>query len=66
MAARQRLRTVNSPGGPPRALLPPTAMPTVEPRMDAIPALGQHTDAILQTLGYDPEAIARLRAAEAI
>jgi hypothetical protein len=30
--------------------------------MDAVPALGQHTDAILGELGYSKERIAALRA----
>jgi crotonobetainyl-CoA:carnitine CoA-transferase CaiB-like acyl-CoA transferase len=34
--------------------------------MDPVPALGEHTDAILRELGIDAEAIAALRAAEAI
>jgi itaconate CoA-transferase len=34
-----------------------------EPRMDPVPALGQHSDAILAELGYDRDAVARLRAA---
>ena len=34
------------------------------PRMDPVPALGQHTDAMLAELGYDAEAIAALRAAQ--
>jgi crotonobetainyl-CoA:carnitine CoA-transferase CaiB-like acyl-CoA transferase len=34
--------------------------------MDAVPALGQHTDAILAELGLDAEAIGALRAAQAI
>jgi crotonobetainyl-CoA:carnitine CoA-transferase CaiB-like acyl-CoA transferase len=29
--------------------------------MDPIPAVGQHTDAILRELGYDAGAIAKLR-----
>ena len=29
-------------------------------RMDAIPALGEHTQAILQELGYDADAISAL------
>ena len=29
--------------------------------MDAVPALGQHTDAILSRYGYSAEAIAALR-----
>ena len=38
----------------------------VEPRMDAIPALGQHTDAILTEIGYTPEQIRHLREEGAI
>ncbi len=34
---------------------------TTEPRMDPVPALGQHTDAILAELGLDAAAIAELR-----
>jgi crotonobetainyl-CoA:carnitine CoA-transferase CaiB-like acyl-CoA transferase len=34
--------------------------------MDPVPGLGEHTDAILRELGIDAEAIAALRAAEAI
>jgi crotonobetainyl-CoA:carnitine CoA-transferase CaiB-like acyl-CoA transferase len=34
--------------------------------MDAVPALGEHTDAILRELGYDDAAIAALRAAKAV
>jgi crotonobetainyl-CoA:carnitine CoA-transferase CaiB-like acyl-CoA transferase len=34
--------------------------------MDPVPALGQHTDAILRELGYDPASIAQLRGAKAI
>jgi crotonobetainyl-CoA:carnitine CoA-transferase CaiB-like acyl-CoA transferase len=46
--ARQRWREVDSPVGRVRALLPPIAMQNVKPRMDAIPAVGEHTVAILR------------------
>ncbi|OZI21577.1 CoA transferase [Bordetella genomosp. 9] len=62
LRARDRWRQVDAPGGAIAALLPP-GMPA---RMDAVPALGQHTDAILDELGYDAAAIARLRAANVI
>lgn len=65
LQARQRWREVNTPAGPIPALLPPGSWDT-EPRMDAVPALGEHTDAILAELGLSAEAIATLRAAEAI
>lgn len=40
----------------------------VEPsgKPEHVPALGEHTDAVLSELGYDADAIAALRAAEAI
>jgi crotonobetainyl-CoA:carnitine CoA-transferase CaiB-like acyl-CoA transferase len=34
--------------------------------MDAIPALGEHTDAILSALGYTTQAIAELKTSKAI
>jgi crotonobetainyl-CoA:carnitine CoA-transferase CaiB-like acyl-CoA transferase len=61
LQARQRWREVDSPVGPVRALLPPITIPNVEPRMDPIPAVGEHTAAILHSLGYAEEEIAQLR-----
>jgi itaconate CoA-transferase len=63
LAARQRWRGVDSPVGEIRALLPPVTMQGVEPRMDPIPAIGEHTNIILRELGYDAAAIASLHAA---
>jgi crotonobetainyl-CoA:carnitine CoA-transferase CaiB-like acyl-CoA transferase len=53
LAARSRWRDVGSPVGPLRALVPPIDMNAAEPVMGPIPALGQHTDAILREIGYD-------------
>jgi crotonobetainyl-CoA:carnitine CoA-transferase CaiB-like acyl-CoA transferase len=36
------------------------------PRMDPVPALGEHTEAILHELGMAAEGVRQLRAAEAI
>jgi crotonobetainyl-CoA:carnitine CoA-transferase CaiB-like acyl-CoA transferase len=65
LAARQRWREVGSPAGPLPALLPPGTW-DVGPRMDPVPALGEHTDAVLAELGIDAAAVQALRAAEAI
>jgi itaconate CoA-transferase len=51
LAARDRWRQVETPGGPVRALLPPAVVPGREAAMGAVPALGQHTAAILAELG---------------
>jgi crotonobetainyl-CoA:carnitine CoA-transferase CaiB-like acyl-CoA transferase len=66
LRARERWRQVNAPGGPILAPLPPGVPEGVQARMDAVPALGQHTDAILAELGYDAAAIAQLRSAGAV
>jgi itaconate CoA-transferase len=52
LAARSRWRRIGSPVGPLPALLPPAGSDTFEPRMDPVPALGEHTSAILGELGY--------------
>jgi crotonobetainyl-CoA:carnitine CoA-transferase CaiB-like acyl-CoA transferase len=59
--ARGRWRQVQTSAGAIPALLPPGSWQHGEPRMDAVPALGQHTDAILSRYGYSTEAIAALR-----
>ena len=66
LKARGRWREVGSPAGPLPTLLPPGSWDDGDPRLDAVPALGQHTDAILTELGVDTATIAALRAAEAI
>ena len=54
LAARDRWRDVATPGGPVRALLPPVTVPGREAAMGAVPALGEHTAAILAELGLGP------------
>lgn len=61
-----RWRTVATPAGAIQALLPPTDLGGVQPRMDPVPALGEHTDAILSELGYSPAEVVALRAGGAI
>jgi itaconate CoA-transferase len=61
LSARDRWRDIDSPVGPLRALAPPVNMEDVEPVMGAVPALGQHSDAILNELGYDGDTIAAWR-----
>jgi itaconate CoA-transferase len=66
LAARNRWQTIDSPSGPITQLRPPANNDTFDARMDAIPAVGQHTDAILAEFGKTPADIASLRAAGAI
>ena len=62
LQARGRWREVQTSAGTIPALLPPGSWQHGEPRMDAVPALGQHTDAILSHYGYSSDAITTLRA----
>ncbi|WP_194861133.1 CaiB/BaiF CoA-transferase family protein [Dietzia sp. SYD-A1] len=62
--ARDRWRQVDTPAGPVRGLLPPVDYADVELPMGPVPALGQHTDAILaelagRTRGEDTHGTAR-------
>jgi itaconate CoA-transferase len=59
--ARQRFTEVMTPSGPVAALWPPALPASFEPRMDAVPAVGEHTGALLRELGYDAPAIDALR-----
>jgi crotonobetainyl-CoA:carnitine CoA-transferase CaiB-like acyl-CoA transferase len=62
LQARKRFRSVGSPAGQIDALLPPAANSSFDYRMDPIPAIGQHTDAILRALGRSDGEIAAMRA----
>jgi len=66
LKARARWTEVGTPMGPIPALLPPGDTDAFTPRMDAVPALGQHTDSILAELGWGSDDIEALRHAGAI
>jgi itaconate CoA-transferase len=51
LAARDRWREVDSPGGPVRALLPPVVWEGREAAMGDVPKLGQHSQALRQEFG---------------
>ena len=61
LTARHRWHEVQTPAGPIRALTPPVTIDAQPPRMDAVPALGAHTDSILQELGFSGEQVAGFR-----
>ncbi|KAG4080850.1 hypothetical protein HA402_010021 [Bradysia odoriphaga] len=60
---RARWRAIDSPAGVLPALLPPASSNAFTPRMDAVPAVGGNTAAVLASLGYSAADIAQLRAA---
>ena len=66
LAARARWVEVDTPAGLVPALLPPGASDAAQVRMDAIPTVGQHSEAILRELGLSPRDIEQLRADQAI
>ena len=61
LAARKRWVDVATPSGPVPALLPPAAHDGADARMDAVPALGANTEALLAEIGLDATAVERLR-----
>ena len=66
LKARDRFRTIGSPAGELTALLPPGVNSSFDYRMDAVPAVGQHGEAILRELGRSEDQIASMRTAGAI
>jgi itaconate CoA-transferase len=66
LQARQRFTEVDTPNGAIAALLPPGLNDSYEYRMDPVPAVGEHTNAILSELGMSSTEIEALRAQGAI
>lgn len=61
LKARSRWVDVTTPNGLVPALLPPGAADNFDARMDAVPALGQHTGLLLSELGFTPSEIERMK-----
>ncbi len=66
LQARGRVTEVGSPVGPLPAWRPPGLPEAFAPALGPVPAVGEHTDAILAELGYDAAQVAALRAAGAV
>lgn len=66
LRARNRWAQVDTPNGSIAALLPPGLNDSYEYRMDAIPAVGEHTDSILKELGLAEADIISMRSSGAI
>ena len=66
LRSRERRVEIDTPAGPMPALLPPGRSNALAPRMDPVPALGQHTDAILLEIGLSSAEIEVLRVARVI
>ena len=57
LKARDRWREIGTPAGPIEAMKPPFNLDGFEPRMDAVPALGEQSTKILAELGFSPSEI---------
>jgi crotonobetainyl-CoA:carnitine CoA-transferase CaiB-like acyl-CoA transferase len=66
LKSRERWQDVGSPAGDIPALLPPGRNNRYDYRMDPVPAVGEHTEAILRELGLDDAAVQVLRTNKAI
>ncbi|QWE21167.1 CaiB/BaiF CoA-transferase family protein [Polynucleobacter sp. AP-Kolm-20A-A1] len=66
LKARNRWTEVDTPNGAITALLPPGLNDSYEYRMDAIPAVGEHTEVILKELGLADHQIAEMKVNGAI
>lgn len=61
LKARGRWSQVSTPNGFVPALLPPGKTDAYAPRMDPVPGLGQHTEAILRELGLSDKDVETMR-----
>ena len=66
LRARGRWTEMGSPVGPIPVLRPPSTHSDFTPVIGAVPAVGEHTDAILAQLGYSENQRDRLRAEHAV
>jgi len=66
LAARNRWTAIGTPAGEVPALLPPGRVSSFDYRMDPVPDVGQHTQAILRELGRSDAQIAQLQESGAI
>ncbi|MGV9744321.1 CaiB/BaiF CoA transferase family protein [Rhodococcus zopfii] len=66
LSERDRWRTIGTPSGPVRAILPPPIVAGRELRMDPVPGLGEHTDLVLADFGFSSSEIDDLRQQGAI
>ena len=66
LQARDRWREVETSAGTVPSLISPGSNSAFEPRMDAVPGLGQHTEQVLRELGLGKDRIEQMRAAGAI
>ncbi|HYQ52507.1 MAG TPA: CoA transferase, partial [Pseudomonas sp.] len=64
--ARERWRQIGTAAGSVPSLLPPATSNAYSPRMDPVPALGEHSEAILAELGLPGQRIQQLRASGVI
>ncbi|QQK76463.1 CoA transferase [Salicibibacter cibarius] len=52
LQARERWQAIDTPQGSIQALIPPASISGVEPVMGDVPALGEHTNSILEEFGF--------------
>ena len=66
LAERARWRSLTTPGGAVRAMAPPVGLAGTESPMGPVPGLGQHTEALLEELGFDAGTVERMRGRGAV